>query len=67
MVRPLGAADQGSVCVSSAVPPLVAGSPITFADLGEHQLKGVPHSWHRRDDEEQLAAVVRTDGWRESN
>jgi len=39
-------ADQGSVCVSSAVPPLVAGSPITFADLGEHQLKGVPHPWH---------------------
>jgi class 3 adenylate cyclase len=39
-------ADQGSVYVSSAVPPLVAGSPIAFADLGEHQLKGVPHPWH---------------------
>ena len=43
--RVCDAADDGSVFVSSAVPPLVAGSPIGFDDRGEHELKGVPGRW----------------------
>jgi len=39
-------AGPGEVLVSSAVPPLVTGSGIQFADRGEHELKGVPGSWH---------------------
>jgi hypothetical protein len=36
------------VRVSGAVPPLVVGSGIAFADRGEHELhelKGVPGTW----------------------
>jgi class 3 adenylate cyclase len=36
----------GDVLVSGAIPPLVAGSGIQFSDRGEHQLKGVPGTWH---------------------
>ena len=43
--RVCDAADDGSVFVSSAVPPLVAGSPIEFDDRGDHELKGVPGRW----------------------
>jgi len=43
--RVCDAADDGRVFVSSAVPPLVAGSLIEFADQGEHGLKGVPQRW----------------------
>lgn len=43
--RVCDAADEGCVFVSSAVPPLVAGSPIEFVDRGEHELKGVPERW----------------------
>jgi class 3 adenylate cyclase len=39
-------ADAGEILVSSAVPPLVAGSNITFIERGEHDLKGVPGKWH---------------------
>jgi pimeloyl-ACP methyl ester carboxylesterase len=39
-------AGAGQVMVSSTVKDLVAGSGITFADLGVHQLKGVPDEWH---------------------
>jgi class 3 adenylate cyclase len=39
-------AGPGEVFVSGAVPPLVAGSGIQFADRGEHELKGVPGTWH---------------------
>jgi len=38
-------AGPGEVLVSSAVPPLVAGSGIEFMDRGEHELKGVPGTW----------------------
>ena len=35
----------GDIVVSSTVKDLVAGSGLTFADRGEHDLKGVPGSW----------------------
>jgi class 3 adenylate cyclase len=38
-------AHPGEVLVSSTVKDLVAGSPVGFADRGEHELKGVPGSW----------------------
>jgi class 3 adenylate cyclase len=38
-------AGPSEVLVSSAVPPLVAGSGIEFTDGGEHKLKGVPGTW----------------------
>lgn len=38
-------ASANEVLVSSAVPPLVAGSGIEFDDRGEHELKGVPGAW----------------------
>ena len=38
-------AGPGEVVVSGAVPPLVAGSGIQFADRGEHELKGVSGTW----------------------
>jgi class 3 adenylate cyclase len=39
-------AGPGEALVSGAVPPLVVGSGIQFADRGEHELKGVPGLWH---------------------
>ena len=33
------------VLVSQTVKDLVAGSPLTFEDRGEHELKGVPDRW----------------------
>jgi class 3 adenylate cyclase len=39
-------AGPGEVLVSGAVPPLVAGSGISFEDRGEHELKGVPGAWY---------------------
>jgi class 3 adenylate cyclase len=39
-------AAPGEVLVSGAVPPLIAGSGIEFDDRGEHELKGVPGTWH---------------------
>jgi len=38
-------AGPGEVLVSSTVKDLVAGSGLTFEDLGEHELKGVPDRW----------------------
>ncbi len=38
-------AQPSEVLVSSAIPPLVAGSGITFIDRGDHTLKGVPDPW----------------------
>jgi class 3 adenylate cyclase len=40
-----GKAAVGEILVSSDVPPLVAGSGITFTEAGTHQLKGFPGSW----------------------
>jgi pimeloyl-ACP methyl ester carboxylesterase len=37
--------DGGDIVVSSTVKDLVAGSGLTFADRGEHELKGVPGAW----------------------
>jgi class 3 adenylate cyclase len=39
-------AGPSEVLVSSTVKDLVAGSGLAFADRGEHQLKGVPDTWH---------------------
>ena len=39
-------AGPSEVLVSSTVKDLVAGSGLVFSDRGEHQLKGVPESWH---------------------
>jgi len=38
-------ADTGEVLVSRTVVDLVAGSGISFASRGEHQLKGVTDTW----------------------
>jgi class 3 adenylate cyclase len=39
-------ARPSEVLVSSTVKDLVAGSGLVFVDRGEHELKGVPGSWH---------------------
>jgi class 3 adenylate cyclase len=44
--RVSGLASGGDVLVSSTVKDLVAGSGIAFEDCGDHELKGVPGSWH---------------------
>ena len=46
-----GLAMPSEILVSKTVTDLVAGSEITFADRGTHELKGVPGNW-------QLFAVV---------
>jgi class 3 adenylate cyclase len=38
-------AGPDEALVSGAVPPLVVGSGLEFADHGEHELKGVPGAW----------------------
>ncbi len=43
--RVMAKAEAGEVLVSSAVPILMVGSPITFADRGVHELKGIPGVW----------------------
>jgi class 3 adenylate cyclase len=43
--RVIAAARPGEVLVSSTVKDLSAGSGITFADRGQHALKGVPDEW----------------------
>lgn len=39
-------AGAGEILVSSTVKDLVVGSGLTFDDHGDHDLKGVPGSWH---------------------
>src|SRR5262249_4220864 len=39
-------ANAGEVLVSSTVKDIVAGSGIVFEERGEHELHGVPGSWH---------------------
>jgi class 3 adenylate cyclase len=39
-------AGGSEVRASSTVKDLVAGSGLAFADVGEHELKGVPDIWH---------------------
>jgi class 3 adenylate cyclase len=36
----------GDIIVSSTVKELMAGSGVEFVDRGEHELKGVPGTWH---------------------
>jgi class 3 adenylate cyclase/pimeloyl-ACP methyl ester carboxylesterase len=43
--RILSLAQADEVLVSEAVPPLVLGSGLRFADRGKHALKGVPDEW----------------------
>jgi pimeloyl-ACP methyl ester carboxylesterase len=43
--RIMGRAGAGEVLTSRTVKDLVAGSGITFASRGEHELKGVPGRW----------------------
>jgi class 3 adenylate cyclase/pimeloyl-ACP methyl ester carboxylesterase len=44
--RVLEAAGANELVVSAAVPMLVAGSGFAFDGHGEHELKGVPGTWH---------------------
>jgi class 3 adenylate cyclase len=44
--RVAAVADGGEIVVSGTVKDLLAGSGFTFADRGEHELKGVPGTWH---------------------
>ena len=39
-------ARPSQVLVSQTVKELVAGSGFAFTDAGEHQLKGIPHSYN---------------------
>jgi class 3 adenylate cyclase len=39
-------AAAGEVLASSTVKDLVAGSGIEFEDRGDHELRGVPGTWH---------------------
>jgi pimeloyl-ACP methyl ester carboxylesterase len=41
-----GLAAAGEVLVSETVKGIVAGSGLQFEDRGQHQLKGVPDTWH---------------------
>ncbi len=43
--RIAGRAESGEVLVSRTVKDLVAGSGLTFTDLGTHELKGVSEGW----------------------
>ena len=39
-------AGPGQVWASSTVKDLTAGSGLTFEDVGDHELKGIPDRWH---------------------
>jgi class 3 adenylate cyclase len=43
--RVMGQAGPSEICVTSTVKELVAGSGLSFTDLGEFTLKGVPDEW----------------------
>jgi class 3 adenylate cyclase len=44
--RVMSQADPGDVLVSSTVKELLTGSGLMFEDRGQHELKGVPDTWH---------------------
>jgi class 3 adenylate cyclase len=44
--RVQSAAEPGEILVSATVPMLVTGAGFEFDDRGEHELKGVPGTWH---------------------
>jgi class 3 adenylate cyclase len=39
-------AGAGEIMVSSTVKDVLAGSGLSFSSRGDHQLKGVPGTWH---------------------
>jgi class 3 adenylate cyclase len=41
----IGHAPAGGIVVTRTVRDLVLGSGITFAELGRHELRGVPDQW----------------------
>lgn len=43
--RVMGQADASEICVTSTVKELVAGSELSFTELGDFALKGVPDRW----------------------
>jgi hypothetical protein len=43
--RIMSVADAGEILASRTVRDLVIGSELTFADRGEHELKGIPDRW----------------------
>lgn len=55
-------AGPGEIVVSSTVKELVVGSDMQFSDRGEHELKGVPGSWHLYALGEERATQVELDG-----
>jgi class 3 adenylate cyclase/predicted alpha/beta hydrolase len=55
-------AGAGEIAVSSTVKELVVGSDMQFADRGEHELKGVPGSWHVYTLSERRAVRTELDG-----
>jgi class 3 adenylate cyclase len=42
----MAAAEPSQVLVSQTVKDLTAGSALTYDDVGERELKGVPGQWH---------------------
>jgi len=42
----MGAGGSGEILVSESVRILCQGAGLTFADAGEHELKGVKDGWH---------------------
>jgi class 3 adenylate cyclase/pimeloyl-ACP methyl ester carboxylesterase len=55
-------AAPGEIVVSSTVKELVVGSDMQFSDRGEHELKGVPGSWHLYALGEERTPLVELDG-----
>jgi len=55
-------AGPGEIVVSSTVKELVVGSDMQFTDRGEHELKGVPGSWHLYALGEERTPLLELDG-----
>jgi class 3 adenylate cyclase len=55
-------ARPGEIVVSSTVKELVVGSDMQFSDRGEHELRGVPGSWHLYALGEERTLKVELDG-----
>jgi pimeloyl-ACP methyl ester carboxylesterase len=55
-------AGPGEIVVSSTVKELVVGSNMQFSDRGEHELKGVPGSWHLYTLGEERTPLLELDG-----
>ena len=55
-------ARPGEIVVSSTVKELVVGSDMQFTDRGEHELKGVPGSWHLYALGEERTPLLELDG-----